>query len=101
MGNCLKRGEPFNPGAVPDRVVANAEPACTLYNMANFKKGGQLIETFNKGGSKGVSNDKNYVTILDCQENPFNLGGEFHKRKTGIYDVQSWKRRSHHQNGIP
>ena len=54
MGNCCKRGEPFNPGAVLDRVVANAEPACLLYNLANFKKGGQLVETFNKGGSKGV-----------------------------------------------
>lgn len=64
MGNCLKRGEPFNPGAVLDRVVANAEPACTLYNMANFKKGGQLIETFNKGGSKGVSNENNYVSTF-------------------------------------
>ena len=64
MGNCVKRGAPFKPGAVLDRVVANAEPACTLYNMANFKKGGQLIETFNKGGSKGVSNENNYVSTF-------------------------------------
>ena len=55
MGNCWRKGEPFNPGAGLDKVVASAEPACLLYTMANFKKGGQLIDAFNKGGSTGVS----------------------------------------------
>ena len=54
-GKCCKKGQPMDPGAILDRVVANVEPACVLYNLANFKKGGQLIEAFNKGGSKGVS----------------------------------------------
>ena len=54
MGNCYRKGQPFNPGEILDRVVANAEPECLLYNLANFKKGGQLIEAFNKGGSTGV-----------------------------------------------
>ena len=38
-----------------DRVIANAEPPCDLYELANFKKGGLLIDKFNNGGSKGVS----------------------------------------------
>ena len=54
MGNCYRKGQPFNPGEILDRVVANAEPECLLYNLANFKKGGQLIDAFNKGGSTGV-----------------------------------------------
>ena len=54
MGNCMKKAEPFNPGAILDRVVAGAEPATLLYNLANFKKGGQIIDHFNKGGSKAV-----------------------------------------------
>ena len=56
MGNCMKKkAEPFNPGAILDRVVAGAEPATLLYNLANFKKGGQIIDHFNKGGSKAVN----------------------------------------------
>ena len=55
MGNCMKKkAEPFNPGAILDRVVAGAEPATLLYNLANFKKGGQIIEKFANGGSKEV-----------------------------------------------
>ena len=62
--NCCRRGEPFNPGAILDRVVANAEPACLLYNLANFKKSGQLIDAFNKGGSSGVSLFPNLLGYL-------------------------------------
>ena len=55
MGNCMKKkAEPFNPGAILDRVVAGAEPATLLYNLANFKKGGQIIDKFANGGSKEV-----------------------------------------------
>ena len=52
----MKKAEAFNPGAVLDRVVAGAEPACLLYNLANFKKGGQIIDKFAQGGSKQVIN---------------------------------------------
>ena len=66
MGNkCCRRGEALDPGAVLDRVVANVEPACLLYNLANFKKGGQLIDAFNKGGSKGVSLEYTCFVYLD------------------------------------
>ncbi len=55
MGNCCHTGNPFNPGEVLDRVIANAEPPCDLYELSNFKKGGLLIEQFSKNGSKGVN----------------------------------------------
>ena len=55
----MKKAEAFNPGAVLDRVVAGAEPACLLYNLANFKKGGQIVDKFAQGGSKSVINFKN------------------------------------------
>ena len=56
MGKCLSKGEPFDPGAVLDAVVASTDAAekCCMYQLANFKKGGDLVETFNKGGSKEV-----------------------------------------------
>ena len=55
--NCCKRGEPFIPGEVLDRVIAekSADDKCQLYELANFRKSGILIEAFNNGGSKGVS----------------------------------------------
>ena len=57
MGNAYcRRGEPFIPGLALDQVVAGTSPdsKCILYSLANFRKGGILIESFNKGGSKGV-----------------------------------------------
>ena len=38
------------------RVIAGAsgEDDCPLYQLANFKKGGKLIEAFTQGGSKAV-----------------------------------------------
>ena len=57
MGNAMcRRGEPFIPGLVLDQVVAGTSPDsdCILYSLANFRKGGILVESFNKGGSKGV-----------------------------------------------
>ena len=59
----MKKAEAFNPGAVLDRVVAGAEPACLLYNLANFKKGGQIIDKFAQGGSKQVIYYLNYVYL--------------------------------------
>ena len=37
-------------------MIASASPEddCWLYQLANFKKSGQLIEAFNTGGSKEV-----------------------------------------------
>ena len=39
------------------RVIAGGTPEdeCLLYQLANFKKGGQLVEAFTKGGTKNVS----------------------------------------------
>lgn len=56
MGNCLKKGEAFDPGAVLDRVIASgtASEDNVIYGLANYKKGGLLVECFNKGGSKEV-----------------------------------------------
>lgn len=56
MGKCLSKGEPFDPGSVLDAVVASSDAAkkCCMYELANFKKSGLLIESFNKGGSKEV-----------------------------------------------
>ena len=72
MGNCYRKGQPFNPGEILDRVVANAEPECLLYNLANFKKGGQLIEAFNKGGSTGVRFLQS-ITYKKCEYKYINI----------------------------
>ena len=61
----MKKAEAFNPGAVLDRVVAGAEPACLLYNLANFKKGGQIIDKFAQGGSKQVINMLLQICIFE------------------------------------
>ena len=54
--NCCKRGEPFIPGEVLDRVIAekSADDKCQLYELANYRKSGILVSAFNDGGSKGV-----------------------------------------------
>ncbi len=59
MGKIMSKGEPFDPGSVLDAVVASNDAAdrCFMYQLANFKKGGQLIDAFNKGGSKEVLGD--------------------------------------------
>ena len=46
----------MDPGGVLDRVIASAKTAeeSILYQLANFRKGGILIECFNRGGSKEV-----------------------------------------------
>ena len=56
MGNCCNKKTIFNPGVVLDRVIAGggAEDDCPLYKLANYKKGGLLVEAFTKGGSKAV-----------------------------------------------
>ncbi|CAB4069140.1 TRPV6 [Lepeophtheirus salmonis] len=58
MGACQFGGEQFDPGAVLDKVIASNTAAedNPIYALANFKKGGELVQAFNKGGSKGVEN---------------------------------------------
>ena len=55
MGNMIK-GDPMDPGGVLDRVIASTKGAekTILYQLANFRKGGILVDCFNKGGSKEV-----------------------------------------------
>jgi hypothetical protein len=52
----MPKGEPMDPGSVLDKVVASTTAAeeSILYQLANYKKGGTLIDEFNKGGSKEV-----------------------------------------------
>ena len=54
MGNICRKGEPFDPGSVLDKVIASktASEECLIYKLANYKKGGELVDCFNKGGSK-------------------------------------------------
>ena len=46
----------MDPGGVLDRVIASTKGAekTILYQLANFRKGGILVDCFNKGGSKEV-----------------------------------------------
>ena len=46
----------MDPGGVLDKVIASTKAAddSVLYQLANFRKGGILVECFNKGGSKEV-----------------------------------------------
>lgn len=46
------RGSQVNAGSILDRVISQAsdEDQCLLYRLANYKKGGELIESYNQGG---------------------------------------------------
>ncbi|XP_012350046.1 uncharacterized protein LOC100868270 isoform X3 [Apis florea] len=46
------RGSQVNSGSILDRVISQAsdEDQCLLYRLANYKKGGELIESYNQGG---------------------------------------------------
>ena len=65
MGKCLSKGDPLDPGAVLDAVVASTDAAekCFMYELANFKKGGQLVEAFTQGGSKEV---RYFIIVTQC-----------------------------------
>ncbi|XP_066592095.1 transient receptor potential cation channel subfamily V member 5-like isoform X2 [Prorops nasuta] len=60
MGNaCTCRGlggSQVNAGSILDRVISQAsnEDQCLLYRLANYKKGGELIESYNQGGQSEV-----------------------------------------------
>ncbi|XP_011863860.1 PREDICTED: uncharacterized protein LOC105559855 isoform X3 [Vollenhovia emeryi] len=50
------RGSQVNAGSILDRVISQAsnEDQCLLYRLANYKKGGELIEAYNQGGQPEV-----------------------------------------------
>ncbi|XP_014479481.1 PREDICTED: uncharacterized protein LOC106746875 [Dinoponera quadriceps] len=50
------RGSQLNAGSILDRVISQAsnEDQCLLYRLANYKKGGELIEAYNQGGQPEV-----------------------------------------------
>lgn len=55
MGNvctCRNKDSQINAGSILDRVISQAsdEDQCLLYRLANYKKGGELIEAYNRGG---------------------------------------------------
>lgn len=45
-----------NAGTVLDRVISQAsnKDECLLYKLANYKKGGELIDAYNAGGQSEV-----------------------------------------------
>ncbi|XP_033225475.1 uncharacterized protein LOC117178246 [Belonocnema kinseyi] len=54
--SCRGRGSQVNAGSILDRVISQAsnEDQCLLYRLANYKKGGELIESYNQGGQQEV-----------------------------------------------
>ncbi|EFN84766.1 uncharacterized protein LOC105182976 [Harpegnathos saltator] len=54
--SCRGRGSQVNAGSILDRVISQAsnEDQCLLYRLANYKKGGELIEAYNQGGQPEV-----------------------------------------------
>ncbi|XP_021695000.1 uncharacterized protein LOC5571743 [Aedes aegypti] len=54
---CRKKRKVPQGGAILDQVIsqsANASNQCLLYKMANYKRGGDLIDAFQVGGQKAV-----------------------------------------------
>ena len=49
---CSFTKEDLNAGSILDRVISQAsnEDDCQLYTLANYKKGGKLIDAYNSGG---------------------------------------------------
>lgn len=47
-----KKKSNFTGGSILDRVISQSsnEDQCLLYKLANYKKGGELIEAYNLGG---------------------------------------------------
>ncbi|XP_072382933.1 uncharacterized protein iav [Diabrotica undecimpunctata] len=50
---CRKKKKTFSGGSILDRVISQAsnQDQCLLYKLANYKKGGELIEAYNQGGT--------------------------------------------------
>nr|XP_015838709.1 PREDICTED: uncharacterized protein LOC658747 isoform X2 [Tribolium castaneum] len=54
---CKKRkANTFQGGSILDRVISQAsnQDQCLLYKLANYKKGGELIDAYNQGGQAEV-----------------------------------------------
>ncbi|XP_073979790.1 transient receptor potential cation channel subfamily V iav isoform X3 [Rhodnius prolixus] len=56
MGNTWCSGASVNAGTVLDRVISQAsnKDECLLYRLANYKKGGELVDAYNTGGQAEV-----------------------------------------------
>nr|XP_053627698.1 uncharacterized protein LOC128685222 [Cherax quadricarinatus] len=55
MGACATKKEAINPGSALDRVISQASSDdCVLYRLADYKKGGRLLEEYTRGGGKEV-----------------------------------------------
>lgn len=56
--SCRGPGKEVDSGAILDRVIsqANDEDQCLLYRLANYKKGGELLDAYNHGGLQEVEN---------------------------------------------
>nr|XP_033323673.1 uncharacterized protein LOC117218984 isoform X5 [Megalopta genalis] len=54
--SCRGRDSQVNAGSILDRVISQAsnEDQCLLYRLANYKKSGELIESYNLGGQTEV-----------------------------------------------
>ncbi|XP_063982771.1 uncharacterized protein Iav isoform X1 [Diachasmimorpha longicaudata] len=54
--SCRPRDSQVNAGSILDRVISQAsnEDQCLLYHLANYKKGGELIDAYNRGGQSEV-----------------------------------------------
>ncbi|XP_012266569.2 uncharacterized protein LOC105692131 isoform X2 [Athalia rosae] len=54
--SCRGRESQVNAGSILDRVISQAsnQDQCLLYRLANYKKGGELIEAYNAGGQVEV-----------------------------------------------
>ena len=107
--NCCKRGEPFIPGEVLDRVIAekSADDKCQLYDLANFRKSGILIEAFNNGGSKGVSRIFDWLSKHSSHKThvhlcfiTFSAAWSNYENATFPNDVQPRKGGVHYKDGV-
>ncbi|CAH2005040.1 unnamed protein product [Acanthoscelides obtectus] len=49
---CRKKKKALQGGSILDRVISQAsnQDQCLLYRLANYKKGGELIDAYNQGG---------------------------------------------------
>ncbi|KAG5892428.1 hypothetical protein JTB14_003364 [Gonioctena quinquepunctata] len=53
---CRKKKKALSGGSILDRVISQAsnEDQCLLYKLANYKKGGELVDAYNQGGQAEV-----------------------------------------------
>lgn len=53
---CKRKRKVLQGGSILDRVISQAsnQDLCLLYKLANYKKGGELIDAYNSGGQAEV-----------------------------------------------